>query len=430
MPNFPEPTVGDTSWFVHDRFGLFIHWGLYALAARHEWVKNHERITDAAYQKYFDHFYPDLFDPQAWARAAHQAGMRYMVITSKHHEGFCLWDSQYTDYKVTNTPWGKDLLKPIVKAFRKEGLRVGFYYSLLDWHHPQFPIDGHHPLRDDPNAAEINQGRDVTQYAKYVRKQVKELLSLFDTLDILWLDFSYPGYTYKDLPGKGRLDWQSEKLYKMIRELAPTIILNNRMDYTDVPPDIHTPEQYQPTEWLRVNGKPVVWETCQTFSGSWGYHRDEATWKSPEQLIRMLVNTVSCGGNLLMNVGPTGRGVFDHRAINSLEVYADWMRLHSRSIYGCTQSDFTPPTDVRYTQNGDRLFAHIFAWPFNFLELPGLAGKIAYAQMLNDASEIRFKEMGAATSSLELAPTPGSIVLTLPIQKPDVVVPVVELYLK
>ena len=433
----PEPTTGDTSWFVHDRFGMFIHWGLYALAARHEWVKSRERINDADYQKYLDHFDPDLFDPQEWAKAAREAGMKYLVITSKHHEGFCLWDSLHTDYKVTNTPYGRDLLHPIVDAYRAEGLQVGFYYSLIDWHHPHFPIDVHHPLRDHPDALEMNKGRDVTKYAEYLHAQVRELLTEFE-LDILWLDFSYPDREYKGMPGKSHDDWQSESLYKMIRELAPDIILNNRMDLRDLRPDIYTPEQYQPTEWLRVDGKPVVWETCQTFSGSWGYHRDEATWKSPEQLIRMLVNTVSCGGNLLMNVGPTARGTFDARALDALRIYGDWMRLHSRSIYGCTQSDFVAPPDVRYTQagpersrkDGDRLYVHVFAWPFRHLRLPGLAGKVAYAQLLNDGSEIPFIEAGAEGAWHREELEPGSLLLTLPVVKPDVVVPVIELFLK
>lgn len=430
MIEIPEPTIGDTSWFVHDRFGMFIHWGTYALAARHEWVKSHEGIPDERYQRYFEHFNPDLFDARAWAQAARKAGMKYLVITSKHHEGFCLWDSAYTDYKATNTPYGKDVLRQVVEAFRNEGLRIGFYYSLIDWHHPHFTIDSFHPQRDLPNWRELNAGRDMNIYAEYMRNQVRELLTQFGQVDILWLDFSYPTFTYKDLPGKGRQDWQSEKLYKLVRELAPKIIMNNRLDYDEFPPDIYTPEQYQPADWVRVNGKPVVWETCQTFSGSWGYHRDEASWKSPEQLIQMLINSVACGGNLLMNVGPTGRGTFDARAVAALEVYADWMRLHSRSIYGCTMSEFTPPNGVRYTQNGKRLYAHLFSYPFKHLRLPGLAGKVAYAQLLNDASEVQFKEPGEAVPYDQEAAQQDEVVFSLPVKKPEVTVPVIEIFLK
>jgi alpha-L-fucosidase len=430
MPVLPAPTVGDTTWFTHDRFGMFIHWGLYALPARHEWVRSRELIDDAHYQPYFDHFNPDLFQPREWARAAKAAGMKYFVITTKHHEGFCLWDSAYTDYKVTNTPWGKDLIAEVVDAFRAEGIRVGFYYSLIDWHHPHFPIDIYHPLRDRADAAELNKGRDVRIYAEYMRNQVTELLTKFGPVDIMWNDFSYPGLEYNGLPGKGRADWESEKLYALIRSLAPKIILNNRLDLANIPADTLTPEQFQPTEWVKVGGKPVVWEACQTLSGSWGYHRDESSWKSPEQLIRMLINTIACGGNLLMNVGPTARGTLDDRAHSALQVYADWMQLHDRSITGCTASDFTPPADVHYTQNGSRLYVHLFAWPFRHLELPGLAGKVEYAQLLNDASEVPFKESGTKTDWSEQVLKPGSVLLNLPVEKPRVTVPVVEIFLK
>jgi alpha-L-fucosidase len=231
------------------------------------------------------------------------------------------------------------LIAPFVEAFRLEGLRVGLYYSLLDWSHPDFSIDIYHPLRDHPEVHRLNEGRSMPRYAEYMRNQVRELLTRYQP-DILWCDFSYPDATYNGLPGKGRKDWESEKLLSLIRELSPRIILNNRMDLPTVRADVYTPEQVQPTEWLRVDGEPVVWEACQTFSGSWGYHRDEESWKSPEQLIMLLINTVSCGGNLLMNVGPTLLGAFDPRALKALAVYRDWMERHSAAIYRCTQSEF------------------------------------------------------------------------------------------
>jgi alpha-L-fucosidase len=426
----PDPTTGDTSWFTQARFGMFIHWGLYALAARHEWVKSRERIDDEHYQRYFDHFNPDLYDPRAWAAVARDAGMKYVVLTSKHHEGFCLWDSQQTDYKATNTPYGKDLLRPFVEAFREAGLRVGFYYSLIDWHHPEFPIDVFHPLRDREDAQELNKQRDVRKYAAYIRAQVRELLTGYGPIDIIWYDFSYPGRDYRQLPGKGRNDWESEQLLQLTRELQPKIIINNRLDLPAEQADIHTPEQYQPREWVHVAGKPVVWETCQTFSGSWGYYRDEATWKSPEQLIQMLVNSVAHGGNLLMNVGPTGRGTFDNRALDALKVYADWMRLHSRAIYGCTQSEFTAPADCRFTQNGNRLYLHVFNWPFRHIHLDGLAGKVEYAQLLNDASEIAISEPSRQTDHVLPDVHEDTLTLEVPVVKPPVVVPVIELFLK
>jgi alpha-L-fucosidase len=402
-------TPGDTSWFTQDRFGMFIHWGLYAMPARHEWVKNHEKTPEEKYDKYFKYFNPDLYDPKEWARAAKNAGMKYAVLTSKHHEGFCLFDSKFTDYKSTNTPCGRDLVKEYVEAFRAEGLRVGFYYSLLDWHHPEFPIDSLHPRRDDENREEQNKGRDIKKYAQYMRDQVTELLTNYGKIDILWFDFSYGE--------KGKDEWEAEKLIATARAIQPDIIIDNR---TQIEQDIWTPEQVQPREWVRDdNGNLVVWELCQTFSGSWGYHREESTWLSPEMLVRMLVNTVSCGGNLLLNVGPTARGYLDSRAVAALEAIGGWMRYNSRAIYGCTQSEFKAPPDVRYTQKGNRLYVHLFAYPFRYVYLPGLAGKVDYAQFLHDASEVFY---GNEEN--------GELRIDLPRVMPCTLVPVIELFLK
>ncbi len=424
----PKPTTGDSTWYTAARFGMFIHWGLYALPARHEWVKSREKLSDEHYQTYFDRFNPTLYDPVEWARTAWDAGMRYVVLTSKHHEGFCLWDSQFTDYKATNTPYGKDVLTPFVEAFRARGFRIGFYYSLIDWHHPDFPIDVLHPLRSRKDVAELNAGRDIRKYASFMRDQVRELLTQFGTIDILWFDFSYPQLNYKGLPGKGRDDWESEQLAALVRELQPQVLLDNRLDLPEAA-DIYTPEQIQPTEWVHVDGEPVVWEACQTFSGSWGYHRDEESWKSPGQLIRMLVNTVSCGGNLLMNVGPTARGTWDARAVDALAVYRDWMELHEESIYGCTQSEFNEPQDCRLTQKGNKIYVHIFAWPFMYLFLKGLGGKVAYAQLLHDGSEIGMNDV-PVWQRQHLKEDESTLILTLPVKQPDVVVPVVELTLQ
>jgi alpha-L-fucosidase len=430
----PARTPGDTDWFVRDRFGMFIHWGLYALGARHEWLMNREKIAPEVYeQRYFRHFDPDLYDPRLWARAAAEAGMKYFVVTTKHHDGFCLWDSALTDYKATNTPYGRDLIRPMAEAFRAEGLRVGFYHSLIDWRHPHYPIDGLHPLRERPDLRKLNRGRDIRKYAQYLHGQVEEILTQFGKVDILWCDFSYSGSTdnpewkKRGWKGKGREDWQSEKLVALIRRLQPHIVMNDR---TEIPQDISTPEQVQPRAWVKVGGKPVFWEACHTFSGSWGYHRDEMTWKSPEQLIRLLVDSVALGGNLLMNVGPTGRGEFDERALSALQVYGRWLRRHGRAIYGCTQSAFKAPTDCRFTQNGKRLYLHIYSWPFRHIHLDGLQGRIEYAQLLNDASEVAVVQPGANKGRMDTGRKPGVPYLELPVRKPDVVVPVVELFLK
>jgi len=428
MPTLPEPTTGDTSWFTHDRFGLFIHWGAYSLAARHEWVRQRERIRDEEYQQYVNHFDPDLFDPNVWAQEAKNAGMKYFVVTTKHHEGFCLWDSALTDYKATNTPYGGDVLAPMVEAFRAQDFKVGFYHSLIDWHHPDFPLDGVHAQRDDEEFKAANQDRDIAKYREYLHGQTRELLTRFGKVDLMWFDFSYPDMTWG---GKGRDDWGSEELARMVRELQPGIVLNDRLDLPGAA-DIQTPEQYQPRGWMMRDGKPVVWEACQTLNGSWGYDRDNLDWKSADLLIRMLVDAVSKGGNLLLNVGPNGRGEFEPRALERLRGIGAWMRLHGRSIYGCSASDLTPPVDCRYTQNGNRLYLHLFAWPFQHVHLPGLAGRVEYAQLLNDASEVRMLALDphAQAQNMTMTGEEGMLTLQLPVQRPDVAVPVVELFLK
>jgi len=422
------------TWFVDSRFGMFIHWGLYALGARHEWLQNHEEIAGEDYRKYFEHFDPDLYDPIAWAKQARAAGMKYVVLTTKHHEGFCLFDSQYTDYKATNTPYGKDLVKPFVEAFRAEGLKVGFYYSLIDWHHDDFTIDIHHPLRNHAEAEELNATRDMSRYVAYMRHQVTELLTNYGKIDIMWFDFSYPQREWKGKPGKGHLDWQSEELVRLVRSLQNDVIINNRLDligHQEYLPDITTPEQYTPRTAPLIKGEAVTWEACHTFSGSWGYDRDEDTWKSPDQLIKMLIDTVSLGGNLLMNVGPTARGSFDNRALAALDVYANWIKFHGRAIYGAGSSDYLPPRDCRYTQAGNRLYLHIYSWPFRHIHVEGLGDKIQYAQFLHDASEVQWlKPAKDVDPNIGVPVKDGSIVLELPVKKPDVTVPVIEIFLK
>jgi alpha-L-fucosidase len=428
----PGQKAARMAWWTEARFGMFIHWGLYAQAARHEWVKRNERMTEEQYRRYFERFDPDMFDPRAWARLAKAAGMRYFVITAKHHEGFCLWDSAQTDYKAPRTPAGRDLLLQAIEAFRAEGLKVGLYYSLLDWHHPEYPVDRHHPRYEDGAFRAAASGRDIRKYNEYVFAQVRELLTGYGPVDVLFLDYSFP----EGKDGKGRADWQSERLLALVRSLQPGIIVNDRLDLDDVPGgwDFRTPEQFVPRTWVTWNGVRVPWETCQTFSGSWGYYRDEETWKSTEQLVALLVETVSKGGNLLLNVGPSARGTLDPRATARLEGVGEWMRVNGRAIHGCTQAppELAAPANCLLTWNPRtrRLYVHVLAWPLGNLFLPGYAGKVEYAQLLHDASEVRFARPDAPfQGALDTVPD-DTVILRLPVKKPDVAVPVIELFIR
>ena len=423
------------AWWRHDRFGMFIHFGLYAVPGRHEWVQSREKVDTETYgKKYMPRFNPDLYDARKWARTAKAAGMKYAVLTTKHHEGFCMWDTKTADYKITNTEFGRDVVREFVDAFRAEGLKVGFYFSIMDWHHPDYTVDHPHPLfgkiEGDKKAAvaKLNENRNMDRYRKYMFDQVLELLTGYGRIDIIWYD-----YTPKGEFGKTWQDWNAVELLKLTRKHQPQCLVDSRLDLMETEDgwDFVTPEQCKPAAWPTVRGKEVPWETCQTFSGSWGYHRDENTWKSLPQLIELLADTVSKGGNLILNVGPTARGEFDWRAMERLEGFARWMHFNSRSIYGCTRApeDFAAPngTVLTYNPKQETLYLHLVNYPMGFLPLD-FYGKVKYAQFLHDGSEIVVRNPVARHGQQgDLKPVGG---LVLPMQKPNVSVPVIEIFLR
>ena len=431
-------------WWTDARFGMFVHFGVYALPARHEWVKSNEHIPDEVYDsKYVPRFNPDLFDAREWARQAKAAGMKYVVLTTKHHDGFCMWDTKTTDYKVTKTPFGRDLVREYVDACRAEGLRVGFYFSVIDWHHPDFTIDQTHPRRPHeitgPDGkpklaftpeiyARLNEGRDMARYRAYMFAQVRELLTDYGRIDVLWFD-----YTSKGRYGKTWKDWDAVELLKLARKLQPGVLVDNRLglDNTVDGGDFVTPEQFKVTAWPKRNGERWPWETCQTFSGSWGYHRDEMTWKDPAQLIELLIHTVSFGGNLILNVGPTGRGAFDCRATERLEAIGRWMKVNGRSIYGCTQApeEFKAPEGTLLTYNPEQrlLYVHLLDYPLQTLSI-AFGDRVAYAQLLHDASELEIVPARTTQGQSGEMEIPAQI--RLPVAKPPVLIPVIELYLR
>ena len=444
----PAQKAERMAWWTNDRFGMFIHFGLYAMPARHEWVRTRDKGARDNYETYFRHFDPDLFDAGEWAKAAKKAGMKYMVLTSKHHEGFCLFDSKYTDFKITKTPFGRDLVKEYVEAARAEGLKVGFYYSLIDWNHPDFTVDRMHPLcpddikwKDDvdfsadPRIAELNKGRDMARYRRYLKDQVTELLTNYGKIDIIWFDFSYPAP--QPSAGKGWQDWDAVELVRLARKLQPGILIDNRCDLRETWGgwDFLTPEQYKVTEWPTKHGERVPWETCQTFSGSWGYYRDETSWKSPAQLVALLADTVSHGGNLILNVGPTGRGDFDYRAKDRLAAIGEWMRVNGRAIYGCTEAsaEFEAPSGCALTYNPklDRLYVHIYDYPMSMLYATFPKDRIDYCQFLHDASEVWYNPPPEAVDKHNGdLPKKAYGHFWLPVVKPNVEVPVIEVFLK
>lgn len=383
-------------WFTHDRFGMFIHWGLYAIPARGEWVRSTEEIPEEEYIPFFKEFNPVDFDPKKWARLAKQAGMKYAVLTAKHHDGFCLFDSQYTDWKVTNTPYGKDIVREYLDAFRAEGIRVGLYYSLLDWHHPDYPAygDRNHPMRN--NEAWKDKVHNFDEYLDYMHAQIRELCTNYGKIDMMWFDFSYD-----DLKGEA---WRGSELVRMVRSLQPGIILDNRLEAsgsgfgsiaTDNPleysGDYVSPEQIIPQSGFKDSqGRNVCWEACITMNDNWGYAAKDKNFKPAEMIIKKLVECVSKNGNMLLNVGPDAKGNIPDESIAILEKIGEWMRKNKESIYGCGGCDLPKPENGRITRKGKTLYYHIMENSIGGIPLQGISlNQVESIRLVCDGTEIR-----------------------------------------
>ena len=370
------------AWYTDARFGMFIHWGLYAIPARGEWVRSYEEIPKEDYMTYFDEFNPVDFDPKQWAKAAKEAGMKYVVLTAKHHDGFCLFDSQYTDFKSTNTKFGRDIVAEFVETVRGEGLKVGLYFSLLDWYHDDYPHygDAHHPMRNNP--AYGNEGRDFSRYVTYLHNQVREICTNYGKLDILWFDFSYENENYV-MRGE---TWKATELVSMVRELQPGIIIDNRLEVSGEgfgsmwegnPSPYHgdfvSPEQIIPPNGLQdKQGRDLIWEACITMNNNWGYCAKDHFYKPAPMLIKKLVECVSKGGNLLLNVGPDARGNIPPQSMEILKSIGAWMKDNSQSIYGCGKAGMEKPDAGRITRKGNKLYYHLFENTVGPMPLPGL----------------------------------------------------------
>ncbi|MDR2419044.1 MAG: alpha-L-fucosidase [Treponema sp.] len=390
-----EERAARTKWFMDARFGMFIHWGLYAIPARGEWVRSSERMPQEDYLHYFNEFSAKEYQPREWARLAKKAGMKYAVLTAKHHDGFCLWDTALTDFKATNTPAKRDLVKEYLEAFRAEGLKVGLYFSIIDWRHPDFPHygDRQHPMRDNKDYG--NENRNFNRYLEFMHGQVRELLTGYGNLDIMWFDFSYG-----DMAGE---TWKATELMQMVRTLQSNLIVDNRLEGSGensgtilsanpsiFAGDFSCPEQMIPPEGIRNElGDPVPWEACITLNNHWGYCSTDQHWKPADMVIRMLVECVSKNGNLLLNAGPDAKGRIPRASAEILEAVGRWLDDNGESIYGCGAAGIDKPEWGRFTCKGDKLYAHIYEPQTGGLCLPNLARKIKKLRLLADGSEIQ-----------------------------------------
>ena len=378
-----------TRWWRDARFGMFIHFGVYAVPARGEWVQSNERIPAEEYRKYVDAFLPEAYDASEWARIAKEAGMKYAVMTAKHHDGFCLFDSKYTDYDIGDIMPGRDLVREFLDAFRAEGLQVGLYYSLIDWHHPDYPNVGNHPMRD--NAEWSKKKYNWDNYLKYMHAQVEELLTGYGKLDILWFDYSFDDYSGEK--------WKASELVKMVRDRQSHIIIDSRLevnpgvktagrDFSGYG-DFETPEQGIPDAGIVDRfGQPIPWETCLTLNNNWGYHAGDHHWKSPQQVVHALVNCVSKDGNLLLNVGPDATGRIPEPSVEILSEVGKWMTKNGESIYGCGSSELAKPEWGRLTQRGNTIYAHWMYPMIGHINLPGISSRVKSVSLVPDGAEL------------------------------------------
>jgi alpha-L-fucosidase len=366
-PAFANPAGGDADrerrmkWWHEARFGMFIHWGLYSQLGRHEWVMENEGIPVAEYEQLAKQFKPKPNAARDWARLAKQAGQKYMVMTTKHHEGFCHFDSKLTNYCAPKQGPGRDLVKEYVEAARAEGMRVGFYYSLMDWHHP----DGARCATDEAARR---------RFVDYIHGQIHELLSNYGKIDVLWYDVSWP------LDAAG---WESEKMNAMVFQLQPEIIVNNR---NKLDGDFSTPEQT-----ITADNKHA-WESCMTMNDSWGYHRADDNWKSPKTVVRNLVTCAHDTGNYLLNIGPKPDGSIPEESVGILTKVGGWMQRNGPTIY---QSEKCQPRRSNYasfSRKGNTLYMHVHFWPGSTVALGGLRNKVQSAKLVASGRDVKFEQ--------------------------------------
>ncbi|MCX6227438.1 MAG: alpha-L-fucosidase, partial [Bacteroidia bacterium] len=409
-------------WWRDARFGMFIHWGLYAVPAGEwkgqtnhaEWIRESARIPLEEYDKFVGQFNPVKFNADDWVKMAKDAGMKYIVITSKHHDGFGLFNSRQTDFDVMSTPFKRDILKELSKACEKQGMTFCFYHSIMDWHHPDYLP------RRSWEKTRTTEGANFDNYRSYMKAQLKELLTRYGKLGVLWFD------------GEWENTWTTEygkDLYNYVRNLQPDIIINNRVTVGrsgmagmnqdgEFAGDFGTPEQEIP-----ATGIPGAdWESCMTMNDHWGYNKNDKNFKTTEQILRMLADIASKGGNYLLNIGPTADGLFPQESIDRLKEIGAWMKTNGEAIYSTQASPFKNLPWGRCTQKkmtgSTRLYLHVFDWPSDQkLFIPGLGNKPIRTYLLSDANQ---EELPYTIES-------GGITIQIPAKMPDAINSVIVL---
>lgn len=362
----PEPGEATRAqrlaWWRAARFGMFIHFGVYSTIGRHEWVMEEEAIPVSEYAPHATTFHPRVGSPRAWAKLAKQAGMKYMVLTTKHHEGFCNFDSKLTNYNAAKQGPGRDVVREYVEAARAEGMRVGFYYSLMDWHHP-----------DGAKCAKDEEARK--RFVEYTHGLIREILTNYGKIDVLWYDVAWP------LDANG---WESIRMNKMVFELQPEIVVNNRNQLTG---DFSTPEQRIVAE---TGGR--AWESCMTMNDSWGYQAADDDWKSSRTILRNLITCARDDGNYLLNIGPKPDGSIPEPSVNALREVGEWLQTNGHTIFETDICQVRNSTYASFTRKGNTLYMHVHYWPGDYVAVSGLMVKVKSAKLIKTGDPVPFAQ--------------------------------------
>jgi alpha-L-fucosidase len=353
-------------WWREARFGMFVHWGLYSQLGRHEWVMNRERIPAGEYERLSRTWRARPGAAREWCRLARRAGMRYAVLTTKHHEGFCLWDSRQTDFNAVRRSPGRDLVREFVEACREFDLKVGFYYSLMDWRHP----DGARSARSEPARR---------RFVEFTHGCVRELMTGYGKVDVLWYDVPWPGRT--------AAWWESRRMNRMVRELQPGIIINNR---SFLPEDYATPEEH-----VTASRAGRDWEACMTFNGSWGYMPPAVDWRSVREVLGMLRTAAAGGGNLLLNIGPRPDGSVPVEAVERLVPVGRWLAANGEAVYGRVDrigGRLERQPLGGWTLKGRDAYFWCHRWPGRELTIGGLRTRLRRASLLAGGRPVRFRQ--------------------------------------
>ncbi len=397
--------MGKLSWFHEARYGMFIHWGAYSVAARGEWVANRERIPLEEYSRlYAERFRAENYDPAAWAALAKEAGMRYAVLTARHHDGFALWPTETNDFHAGKVGPKRDLVGPFVEAFRSAGLKVGLYYSPADWSHPDYPGAF---FRDWPGNGDWKDEPARLRFITYYRAQLRELLTQYGPIDYLWFDGCIPD------------NLQSREANEEALRLQPDLLINERNG---------PPWHVKICEQTIKRAEPgVPWEACMTLNSSWGWQEGDAQWKSSLQVVQMLTETAAGAGNLLLNVGPKADGTIPVESANILREAGGWLRRNGEAIYGSSRSPFTWNNWGRVTTRGSRAYLHIWNPPGDELCFAEIKNKVISASLLQGGIALAFEQQAERLFLRGLPrplPDPVSTTVVLEVDgEPDVITP-------